>query len=177
MTHRRCLAGALLLIALLPFPGCRSTRRDRERPAFRRVSAPVGFEMMRDSPWMLVLDLRTPEAFNGDTGHLYRSLNIPLARLSYDLGKISLWRDETFLVYCDTAQCAEEGMRVLATSGFDDAVLLDGGIDSWIAKGFKTVLPETIAGRRPSGTPADDSVAPGEGGPSSGVEAAAPPPR
>ena len=95
MTRRRCFAGALLLLAVLPLAGCRSLR-DRERPPFRRVSAPVAFEIMRDSPWMLVLDLRTPQAFNGDTGHLYRALNIPLARLSFDLGKISLWRDETF---------------------------------------------------------------------------------
>jgi rhodanese-related sulfurtransferase len=177
MTRRRRLAGALLLMTLLPLAGCRSLRRDRERPPFRRVSAPVAFEIMRDSPSMLVLDLRTAQAFNSDTGHLYRALNIPLARLSYDLGKISLWRDETFLVYCDTAQCAEEGMAVLATSGFDNAILLDGGIDSWIAKGFKTVLPEAVAGRPPGGTPADDSVAPGEGGPSSSAEAAPPPPR
>lgn len=178
-------AGALLpLAALLLLSGCRSfwARGERsERPPFRRVSPAIAFEILRDSPEILVLDLRSPQAFNGETGHIYRAQNIPLDRLPFRLLEISAWREETFLVYCDTPQCAEAGMGILISSGYEDAILMDGGIDGWIAQGFKTVLPEAIAGRRPGETipKADDSVAPGEGGPSSTPteEAAPPPPR
>jgi rhodanese-related sulfurtransferase len=37
-------------------------------------------------------------------------------------------------------------MAVLVASGFEDAVLIDGGIDRWIRDGFKTVL--TIEGTK-----------------------------
>ncbi len=170
---RRCRAGVLLLTVLLLLPACRSLRRGGERPPFRKVGPPVAFEIMRDSPWILVLDLRALQAFNGDTGHLAQAYNIPLDRLPFRLGEIANWRDETFLVYCDTARCAEEGMRILVTSGFEDAILMDGGVDAWIARGFKTVLPETVAGQPEI---ADDSASPGQGPSGVNAEAAAPPP-
>ena len=176
MTRCRCLAGVLPLTVLLLLSGCRSLRRDGERPLFRKVSPPVAFEILRDSPWILVVDLRSSDAFNSDTGHLSQAYNIPVDRLPFRLGEISTWRDETFLVYCDTARCAEEGMSILVTSGFENAILMDGGIDAWIARGFKTALPQTVVGQPEI---ADDSTSPGEG-PTSGVNAettAPPPPR
>ncbi len=121
--------------------GCRSFR-NRERPPFRKVSPPVAFEILRDNPDVLVLDLRSRQEFLGDTGHVYRARNIPLNRLSERLLEIAAFRDDTFLVYCRTGDtCGEEGMAVLVSSGFENAILMDGGIDGWIRFGFRTVLP------------------------------------
>ena len=67
--------------------------------------------------------------------------NIPLSRLPYRLVDLSPYREETFLVYCRGGDsCGEDGMRILAASGFEDAVLINGGIDRWIKKGYRTVL-------------------------------------
>lgn len=140
MKTRRVLA--LLLLGLLLLTGCRMFRR-RERPPFRKISPAVAFEVLRDSPDVLVLDLRSRQEFLGDTGHIFRARNIPLERLSERLLEIAPFRDDTFLVYCrgnDT--CGEEGMAVLVSSGFENAMLIDGGIDGWIRYGFRTVLPE-----------------------------------
>jgi len=145
---RRILSLTLAAILLVEFSGCGTLRRRAaQRPAWVRVSPPVAFEMQRDSPEILILDLRSPEAFNGDTGHLFRALNIPLDRLPFQLLEITAFRDDTFLVYCDTRACAEQGMGALVSSGFDDAVLIDGGIEAWIRRGFRTVLPSDVAGR------------------------------
>jgi rhodanese-related sulfurtransferase len=115
------------------------------------VSPPVAFEIIRDTPETLILDLRTPEEYLGETGHLRRALNIPLEQLSHRMLEIGAWRQETVLVYCRTADdpCGEEGMAVLVSSGFENAMLIDGGIDGWIREGFKTELPAGLAGQRP----------------------------
>jgi rhodanese-related sulfurtransferase len=140
MKTRRVLA--LLLLGLLLLTGCRMFRR-RERPPFRKISPPVAFEVLRDSPDVLVLDLRSRQEFLGDTGHIYRARNIPLERLSERLLEIAPFRDDTFLVYCRSNDtCGEEGMAILVSSGFENAILIDGGIDGWIRSGFRTVLPE-----------------------------------
>jgi phage shock protein E len=140
----------LLVLALLP--GCAAFRG--KRPAYRKLSPPVAYEMMRDNPDMLILDLRVPREFNGNTGHLRRARNIPVERLPFRLLEISPFRDETFLVYCDTNDCAKAGMEILTSSGFENAVLMEGGIDGWIHGGFKTVLPAEAAGRlKPEGGP------------------------
>ncbi len=142
----------LALLALLLLTGCRMFQR-RERPPFRKVRPPVAFEILRDSPDVLTLDLRSSREFLGDTGHIYRARNIPLDNLSERLGELALFRDDTFLVYCrgdrgnrgnDT--CGEEGMAILVSSGYEDAILIEGGIDGWIEDGFKTVLPENAVG-------------------------------
>jgi rhodanese-related sulfurtransferase len=135
-----------LLLGILLLTGCRMFRR-RERPPFRKISPPVAFEVLRDSPDVLVLDLRSRQEFLSDTGHIYRARNIPLDRLSERLLEIAPFRDDTFLVYCrgnDT--CGEEGMAILVSSGFENAILVDGGIDGWIRDGFRTVLPEETTG-------------------------------
>jgi rhodanese-related sulfurtransferase len=148
---------ALLGIALLAFPGCGMLRRRAaNRPPYVKVSAPIIYEIVRDNPSILILDLRSPNEFNGDTGHLFRAHNIPLTKLPERLMEISVFRNDTFVVYCDTPRCAEEGMSILISSGFEDAILMDGGIDQWIRKGFPTVLPGDIAGRaaeRETGAP------------------------
>lgn len=123
-------------------------RRVQDRPPYRKVSPPIAYEMIRDTPGILILDLRPVSAFHGDTGHIYRAFNIPEDRLPYRLLELSSFREETFLVYCDSQQCAENGMAILISSGFESAVLIDGGIDNWIAKGFRTVLPAELAGKR-----------------------------
>jgi rhodanese-related sulfurtransferase len=148
---RRTVPLALVTLLLVALPGCRTVRRRMaehaaHRPPYAKVSAPIAYEIIRDSPDLLILDLRSPQAFNSDTGHIFRASNIPLDRLPYRLLEISAFRDDTFLVYCDTRTCAEEGMAVLTSSGFADAILMDGGIDSWIEKGFRTVLPSDAAG-------------------------------
>ena len=155
-----CLLLALVVggTALVPLAGCRSARgksgEKRERPAYRKVSPPVAFEIIRDTPETLILDLRTPEEYLGETGHLRRALNIPLDRLPFRLLEISAWRQETVLVYCrGNDPCGEEGMAILASSGFEDAMLIDGGIDGWIEEGFKTELPAGLAGQSPPPPP------------------------
>jgi len=148
----------LALLGLLLLTGCRMFKR-RERPPFRRISPPVAFEILRDSPDVLTIDLRTRKEFLGDTGHIYRARNIPLDSLPDRLLEIAPFRADTFLVYCRGDQghqshqshqgkdtCGEEGMAILVSSGFENSILIDGGIDAWIESGFRTVLPEGAAG-------------------------------
>ncbi len=142
----RALSCLFLLLAVALSAGCRSLR-GRERPPFRKISPAVAYELMRDNAEMLVIDLRTPEEFLGETGHIRRAVNIPLERLPFRLIEISGWREETLLIYCRRGSCEQDGMAVLSSSGFEDAILMEGGIDAWIEAGFKTELPGEAAGQ------------------------------
>lgn len=149
LTRRSSRAMVTLLVAAaVATQGCAMLRRRaEERPPYRKVSAPIAYEIMRDTPNLLILDLRSQSAFHGDTGHIYRAYNLPQEQLPFRLVELSSFREETFLVYCDTRECADGGMAVLVSSGFENAILIDGGIDGWIASGFRTVLPAELAGK------------------------------
>ena len=132
--------------------GCALFDRDRQT-TFRRVLPPVAFEMLRDTPDLLILDLRQPEEFHGALGHIFHSRNIPLPQLPFRLAELSGYRDRTFLVYCRRDdECGPTGMAILASSGFHNAVLLDGGIQRWIADGFGTVGEQIVTPPQPAET-------------------------
>jgi rhodanese-related sulfurtransferase len=138
----------LLLILALAGGGCAHVRgwMDKPRPPYRRLSPAVAYEMIRDSPGMLVIDLRPPQQFNGPTGHIQRATSIPLARLPFRHFDIVPYREETVLLYCDTDECSQKAASELAGFGFESIVLMDGGIDGWIKGKFRTVLPASMAG-------------------------------
>jgi rhodanese-related sulfurtransferase len=147
MTFRRATL-FLLLLALL-CGGCSLFhRKPGPRPLYKKLSPPVSYEMMRDSPQMQVIDLRSPQEFNGPTGHVRDAKNIPVSSLPYRLLSILPYRDDTIFIYCDTDECTEQGAKILAASGFESIVGMAGGINEWIRRGFKTVLPARIAERR-----------------------------
>jgi rhodanese-related sulfurtransferase len=137
---------AALLLALF-LGGCSFLRARRQGAPYKKLSPPIAYEMMRDNPEMLVLDLRPAPEFNGETGHVRRARNIPLERLPFRLLEISAFREDTVLVYCRRDDCGEKGVGILLSSGFENIVLIEGGIDKWIQDGFKTVLPTSVAGR------------------------------
>jgi len=149
------LRWTLPVLAVLLLGGCSYLRHGRSKARkvdpYRKLSPPVAYELIRDNPEMLVIDLRTPQEFNGETGHLRRAHNIPVDRLPYRLLEISSYRTETFLVYCRADPCGAEGVADLRSSGFENVILMDGGIDAWIRAGFKTVLPAGIGSRTNQG--------------------------
>jgi rhodanese-related sulfurtransferase len=142
------------LLAVLLLGGCAYFHRGQGRKVdpYRKLSPPVAYELIRDNPEMLILDLRKPGEYNGESGHLRRARNIPVDRLPYRLLEISAYRTETFLVYCRGGDpCGAEGVADLRSSGFENVILMDGGINAWIRAGFKTVLPASIAGQTNQG--------------------------
>jgi rhodanese-related sulfurtransferase len=140
---------APILILCLLLGGCNLFRRHKPAQPYKKLSPPVAYEIMRDSSEILVLDLRRPEEYNGETGHIRRARNLPLAKLPFRLLEIASYRDGTVLVYChESTDCAVQGTKLLLASGFESVILMDGGIEQWIRGGFKTVLPANLAGKR-----------------------------
>src|SRR5260370_35099674 len=87
--------------------------REAAKPPFRVVQAAVANEIVRDAPEVFILDLRSPDPFQGPKGHLRNALNLPLARLPYRLLEIPSFRSETFLVYSGSAHRGKNALRLL----------------------------------------------------------------
>lgn len=112
---------------------------------FRVVRPAVAFEILRDNPGLFILDLRSPDAYVGDAGHLMRAVNVPLPDLAGRVEELAHLRRRTFLVYCDASDCGPEGMRLLRENGFRYPVLMAGGVPHWKSSGFGVVHgPEPV---------------------------------
>ena len=124
----------LMLAAALA--GCRSAP---PRTTYPHLVPGVIHQLLRDSPDTLILDLRTPEEFEGEGGHLPKARNLPLERLPFRMVEISSYRNETFILYCGDDACGDRGAELLLQSGFADGLLIDGGFKAWVKEGFRTV--------------------------------------
>lgn len=136
------LALVVALGAIALASGCRSAGSEKaedEPAAFDMVRPPIAFELLRDNPYLPVLDLRTHAEFAGPAGHLRGARNVPLEELPFRLRELSGLKQRTFLVYCGHDDCGVKGLRILREAGFEESILMDGGIDAWIVTGFGTV--------------------------------------
>lgn len=142
LSPRLVLQGlALAGLVALSVSACRGTPspRDEGRLPFREVRPPVAFEMMRDNEHLPVIDLRPRREFIGPTGHVRGARNVPLEEVPERLLELSGLKDRTFLIYCGHGDCGERALELFLEAGFDDVILMDGGIDLWILAGFATV--------------------------------------
>jgi rhodanese-related sulfurtransferase len=82
-----------------------------------------------------LIDVR--EKDERDTGYIAGSRNIPYRLLA--LGEADLPRDRQIVTICETGPRAAIAASILARDGFDAHPVVNGGIDSWVAAGKRTV--------------------------------------
>lgn len=87
---------------------------------------------------VVVLDVRTPEEFNGETGHLAGALLIPVQELDNRVSELTKYRDRTIIVYCRTGHRSTSATEILQKHGFK-VMNMEGGITRWRAEHFPTV--------------------------------------
>lgn len=152
----RSVLGALVIVVAGLAAGCSVNGKGRR---YYVVSPPIAFSMLRDTPDLTILDLRSHQEFTGGEGHLYRAVNIPLDELAERVGELVPYRDTTFLVYCrgEVDDCGPRGMEILRGQGYEDAILIAGGLAGWRARGYGTVgAPGAMADGEREPRPAPD---------------------
>jgi rhodanese-related sulfurtransferase len=87
---------------------------------------------------VVLLDVRTPEEFQGETGHLARALLIPVQELDSRVGELASYRDRTIIVYCRSGHRSTRATEILQSHGFK-TMNMEGGITRWQAEHFPTV--------------------------------------
>jgi len=95
-------------------------------------------DLVRRDSTIVFLDVRTPEEFHGETGHLSGALLIPIQDLEKRIGELEPYRNRKIIVYCRTGHRSTRGTELLLERGFD-ALNLKGGITRWRAEKFPTV--------------------------------------
>jgi uncharacterized membrane protein YdjX (TVP38/TMEM64 family) len=85
---------------------------------------------------ILVLDVRTPEDFVGEQGHIERAINIPVEELGARLAEISDYQQRPVIIVCRTDRKSSRAARLLAQNGFADAHVARNGMTAWNDQGY-----------------------------------------
>ncbi len=79
----------------------------------------------------LVLDVREPEEFNGELGHIPGSVLIPLKDLPTRAGELEPQKERPIIVVCRAGVRSTTGAAILTGLGFENVANLKGGMLDW----------------------------------------------
>lgn len=81
---------------------------------------------------VVLLDVRSPQEFAGETGHLEKAMLLPVQDLTMRLEELKPFVADTIFVYCRTDNRSRSAVTILESNGFT-AVRMKGGITAWRA--------------------------------------------
>lgn len=85
---------------------------------------------------MLVLDVRKPEDYHGELGHVSGAINIPLDDLENRLDELTEYQERPVVTICRTDRMSGQAARLLASKGFADVHVARMGMTDWNEKGY-----------------------------------------
>ncbi len=87
---------------------------------------------------LVLIDVRTPEEFRGELGHLPGALLIPLQDLEGRLPELEQYRGRKIVAYCRSGRRSGNAAGFLTERGFT-VVNLEGGIVRWRELGYPII--------------------------------------
>ena len=129
----------LLPVLLVVLAGCRTVGVSTTAGGYAEVSPTVANEMILDSRQVIILDTRAAEAFRGPHGHIAGALSAPFETIERQLPELLPYQGQTVLVYGENTTDGALAARLLSLAGFRNVVHIYGGLEAWIARGYRTV--------------------------------------
>lgn len=131
----------LILAGCAGAPGetpSRTAGGDRETPAGTIPATTVGHLRAVEAriflaahPEALVLDVRNPDEWDDDLGHIEGARQIPLAELPRRATEVAAWKDRPVVVVCRVGGRSRRAAEWLAGAGYRQVVNLEGGMAAW----------------------------------------------
>lgn len=80
---------------------------------------------------MIVLDVRTPQEYTGELGHVENSILIPVQQLQHRVQELDQYRDREVVVICRTQNRSRAAASILQNAGFEHVAYVRGGMVDW----------------------------------------------
>jgi len=94
------------------------------------LNAEKASQMITNDSNLVLLDVRTPQEYTGELGHLKNSVLIPVQELESRLSELEQYRGKKILAYCRTGRRSLTATNILRKNGFE-ALNVQGGMVEW----------------------------------------------
>lgn len=106
-----------------------------QNPGVKKINVAQAFELQRRDTSIVLLDVRTMDEWNSETGHLINALHIPLQELDARIAELEPYRKSMIIAYCRSGNRSGRAAKILMDNGFN-VVNMVGGIRRWEASGL-----------------------------------------
>ena len=80
---------------------------------------------------LTILDVRGPDEFVGELGHIPGAVNIPVGDIANRLIEIKALGDKPVIMVCKTDKRSARAAEILRSENFADVRVLRGGMERW----------------------------------------------
>lgn len=94
---------------------------------------------MTDGAALAILDVRGPDEFVGDLGHIPGAINIPVGDIANRLIEIKALGDKPVIMVCRTDKRSAWAAELLSDENFADVRVLRGGMERWNQNGLQVI--------------------------------------
>jgi rhodanese-related sulfurtransferase len=114
---------------------------------FKNLSFEEICQRIAANPKVLLLDVRTPQEFNGSSGrqsygHFKNAVNINVEQLQSRVGEISKYKDQEVIVYCSHSHRSPRATYFLSSQGFTNVSNMAGGVSTLVDQENNECLKE-----------------------------------
>jgi rhodanese-related sulfurtransferase/DNA-directed RNA polymerase subunit RPC12/RpoP len=104
---------------------------------FKNLTPAEVCQTVTKNPKVILLDVRTPDEFNGKApenfGRLKGAINIPVQELDKRLAELSKYKKSEIIVYCSHSHRSPRASYLLTQHGFTNVRNMSGGMSVWDA--------------------------------------------
>ncbi len=111
----------------------------KEPRPYSETDVSTAREMIKTRNDLVVLDVRTEEEYWSETGHIDKSILIPIDDLANRVKELESFKDKTILVFCFAGQRSKAGCEILARQGFKSLYNVMGGMMEWCDANYEVV--------------------------------------
>lgn len=109
---------------------------DKSTVNFKNLSVEDVCNRIAANPKLVLLDVRSPQEFNGSTsdvpsyGHFKNAININVTDLQSRAKELSRYKDDEVIVYCSHSHRSPRATYLLSTLGFKNVSNMSGGVST-----------------------------------------------
>jgi rhodanese-related sulfurtransferase len=102
-----------------------------QKPSYETFPVEQVAQLLHEDTSAIVLDVRTPQEFRSDTGHLSGAILIPVQELDKRIEELQPYQHHTIIVYCRSGRRSARASEMLTEKGFS-VINMGGGIKAWM---------------------------------------------
>ena len=125
MWLKATVALAAIIIMTLIMAGC-SDAGGAKTDKLKRIGFDRAFEMVNSENPPVIIDVRTPEEFNNELGHIHDSRLIPMQVTADSMAVYEQYKDSRILLVCRSGRRSGIVGTELASAGFVNVYNLEG---------------------------------------------------
>jgi len=122
----------ILILIFFIFSGCLSSKRTYSTVNVEDVKKSID---LNDGSF-IIIDVRTPEEYRGELGHIKESKLMPLDKLEELLPLIIDKKHLKVYVICRSGNRSRTASQILINAGFEKVFNVSGGMIEWNQKGY-----------------------------------------